>query len=146
MLTRLLDIKPLNLNLGLLLLRLASGLLMMQYGWEKFSRYNEYVADFPDPLGVSNAVSLGLTIFAELVCPTFIVLGLWTRLAIIPLVVQLVIVIVIVHHGDPLTEREHALSFLVPYLTLFLAGPGRYTIDHYLKGIAKKSDDTSLKS
>lgn len=139
MLTRLLSIKPLNLDLGLLLLRLSSGLLMMQYGWEKFTRYTEYVSDFPDPLGVSNPVSLGLTIFAELLCPVFIVLGLWTRLAIIPLLIQLAVVVFVVHQGDPLTEREHALSFLIPYITLFLAGSGNYSMDHYLKGIFKKS-------
>ncbi len=139
MLDRLLSIKPLSINLGLLLLRLSSGLLMMQYGWEKFSRFNEYVSDFPDPLGISNPVSLGLTVFAELVCPVFIVLGLWTRVAIIPLVVQLLIVIFIVHGGEPLTEREHALSFLMPYLALFLAGPGTYAIDHYLNGFSQKA-------
>ena len=134
MLKRLLSIKPIGLHLGLLLLRLSSGLLMMQYGWEKFSRYNDFVSDFPDPLGVSPPVSLGLTIFAELVCPAFIVLGWWMRLAIIPLILQLVIVLFIIHHGQPLAEREHALSFLVPYLTLFLAGPGIYSVDRYLRG------------
>lgn len=133
MLNRLLSIKPLGLDFGLLLLRLSSGLLMMQYGWEKFSRYGEFVSEFPDPLGVSSSVSLGLTIFAELVCPVFIVLGLWTRIALMPLLIQLVIVVWIVHSGDPLTEREHALSFLVPYLALFLTGPGIYSMDRFFR-------------
>jgi putative oxidoreductase len=130
MLKQFLGIRPIALDAGLFLLRVIFGLLLMQYGWEKFSKFGEWSVTFPDPLGVGSSVSLVLCIFAELFCAGLLVLGLFSRVVLIPLIFNMLVVALIVHADDPMREREHALSFLIPFLTIFLAGPGKYSLDN----------------
>ena len=133
MLKRLWRTRPYAPDLGLLLLRVSVSLLLMQYGWEKLTKYNEWSADFPDPLHVTPPISLALTIFAELFCSCFLLFGLFTRIVLIPLMFTMLTLVFIVHANDPFRIKEHAVSFLVPYIALFLTGPGRYSLDHQLK-------------
>lgn len=128
MFKKILSPTPVSLNAGLLLLRLFS-LFLMYYGYDKVVNFSDKAAYWPDPLNVGSAASLSLTIFAELVCPVFIILGLFTRLALIPAIINMGFAILIGHTGQPFLAREHAFSFLVPFLVLFLAGPGNYSID-----------------
>lgn len=130
MLKQFLSIRPIALDAGLFLLRVIFGLLLMQYGWEKFSKFAEWSSTFPDPLGVGSTVSLAMCIFAELFCAGLLVLGLFSRVVLIPLIFNMLVVALIVHADDSMREREHALSFLVPFLTIFLAGPGKYSLDN----------------
>lgn len=125
--------KPWATDLGLLLLRLSVGILMMTHGWPKFIHYAERVDKFPDPLGVGHPASLLLTIFAELFCSGFLVIGLFTRFALIPLIITTLVIVFVVHGNDPLGDKEHGILFLIPYLALLLAGPGKYAADRLLK-------------
>ena len=129
MLGRLISIKPFSIDAGVLLLRLFSGLFMMHYGWKKFTGFAERAQSFPDPFHIGSPASLGLTIFGELICPVFIVLGLFTRLSLIPSIITMLVATFYAHAGQSIIEREHAISFLIPYLAIFLIGPGRYSID-----------------
>ncbi len=133
MLKRIWNTKPYALDMGLLALRITFGALMMTHGWPKFIHYAENSPDFPDPLGVGSPVSLLLTIFAELFCSGFLLLGLFTRVALIPLMFTMLIAIFVIHKGDPIGDKEHAISFLIPYFALFLTGPGSYSLDRLLK-------------
>ena len=133
MLKHLTSIKPIATDVGLLLLRIVFGLLLMHYGWEKFSNYAAWSKDFPDPLGISSSLSLALCIFAELFCAAFLVVGLLSRTVLIPLIINMLVVIVLVHQNDPFKEKEHAISFLIPFIALFLTGPGKYSIDALIK-------------
>ena len=122
-------------DLGLLLLRVVTGLLMMtQHGWGKLTGYGERSATWADPLGVGSELSLALAIFAELFCSAFVVAGLATRAAAIPVVITMLVAAGIVHWDDPFGKKEMALLFLVPFLTLALCGAGRYSIDGWLHG------------
>ena len=133
MIKRILDIKPFSIDLASLLLRLFSGLFMMYYGWKKFTGFEERAESFPDPFHIGSPASLGLTIFGELVCPVFIVLGLFTRVALIPSIITMLVAIFYAHAGDPIIQREHAFSFLIPYLALFFIGPGKYSVDGLIR-------------
>ncbi len=125
------SIKSYSTDVGLLLLRIVLGTLMMSHGWDKLMNFAD-AEKFPDPLGVTGPVSAMLTIFAELICSGFLVLGLFSRAALIPLIFTMLVVIFIVAAGTDLGEREHAILFLVPYISLWLTGPGRYSIDGLL--------------
>lgn len=125
---------PAGADLGLLLLRVTSGLLLAVYhGWPKFQGFAERSTRFSDPFGISSQVSLTLTVFAELFCGVLIAIGLFTRLALIPLVVVMAVIVLIIHGADPLKTKEYALLLLVTYITLFFTGPGRYSVDAALK-------------
>jgi putative oxidoreductase len=133
MLKRLVSTQSFQVDLGLLLLRLSTGLLMMTHGWSKLQDYDERAMDFPDPLGVGSPVSLALTIFAEFFCSILVALGFLTRAALLPLIVMSIIIVLVIHGSDPLGDKEHGLLFLFPYLMLFFAGPGKYSIDSLIK-------------
>jgi len=65
-------------DLGLLLLRLGSGLLMIPHGWGKAQwLFSGEPIDFFNFLGLGDTASLALTVGGELVAPVLIVLGLF---------------------------------------------------------------------
>jgi len=132
MLKKLLHTKPYALDTGLFLLRFSFGVLMLPYGWQKFQNYAEWSKDFPDPLHIGPAASLALVVFAELLCAALVAIGLFTRLALIPLLINMIIIVLVVHGADPFEKQEHGVLFLIPYVIIFLTGPGKYSLDHAL--------------
>lgn len=119
---------------GLLFLRVAFGLMMMVHGWAKFSNVEQMSSAFADPFGLGPAVSLWLAIFAELGCSFLLMLGLGTRLALIPLMVTMLVAIFYAHSGDPWGKKEMAVLYLSVYLSLMATGPGRFSLDRALWG------------
>jgi len=114
----------------LLILRLGlGGIMLFAHGMGKASSFNETAANFPDPLGVGNVVSMLLVIFAEAVCAVLVILGLMTRLAVIPLVVTMAVAFLIIHAVDPFQVKELALVYGVGFVTLFFTGPGWLSLD-----------------
>ena len=118
------------LDVGLLLLRVSSGLLMaFGHGYPKLASWAEKSTGFPDPLGVGSAVSLALAIFGELVCGILVAIGLGTRLSAVPLVFTMLVAAFIVHGDDPFQKQEFALVYAIPFLALIFTGPGRFSLD-----------------
>ena len=120
----------LNLDGGLLALRLAFGLMMMVHGLQKLNKFSEYSGFFPDPFGLGSTASLSLAIFAELGCSVLLLLGLLTPLALVALIITMLVAIFYAHGSDPWEKKELAVSYLSAYVTLLLTGPGRYSLDH----------------
>lgn len=120
------------LSIGLLLLRLGFGGLMLTHGVPKLMNYATLATQFPDPLGVGSQLSVMMAIGAEVGCASLIILGLFTRLAAIPLVITMLVAVFIVHGADPFAKKELALLYFIPFLTLLLTGPGRFACDHLL--------------
>jgi putative oxidoreductase len=120
-------------DLAMLILRVGSGFFLARWGWDKWVSFGEKAADWPDPLHVGSYASLALTVFAELVCSVLVMIGFLTRPALAVLLVTMLIIIFVIHAGHPLSEREHAFSFLIPFAALFLLGAGRYSIDALIR-------------
>lgn len=118
-------------DFGLLVLRLgAGGFMMFAHGWGKLSGFSEYKEMFPDPIGLGSSLSLGLAVGAEFFCALAIVIGLFTRFASIPLVITMLVAALVVHADDPFQKKELALMYLVPFISLLLTGPGKFSVDH----------------
>lgn len=124
------------IDAALLLLRVASSLMMLTHGWPKIANFSDYLNRFADPLGLGPALSLQATIFAELFCAILVALGLLTRVALIPLIITMAVVVFIVHAGDAFGDKELSLLYLVVFSVLFITGPGKYSLD---KKISRKS-------
>jgi len=125
-------------SFGLLLLRLgAGGLIVMAHGWSKLSNFGRMSTEFADLIGIGPAASLLLAVFAEFFCGLAVVFGFYTRLAVIPLIIQMFVLVFIVHAVDPWHSKEFALLFLIPWLTLLFTGAGRYSIDGVLSANMK---------
>lgn len=115
---------------ALLLLRLgAGGTMLFAHGLGKLTSFGEKASTFPDPLGVGNTLSMALAVFAEFFCAALVVLGLGTRLALIPLITTMLVAMLLVHGGDPWARKEPAFVYLIMFGTLLLAGPGRWSVD-----------------
>ena len=127
----LLSSKTLSIDIGLLMLRLCCGLMLL-HGWPKFINFNENSVDWPDPFHLGSTVSYALTVFSELFCTVLIVLGLFTRVAIIPLIILMLVIILIIHSEDTFADREHAIMYLLTYITLLFTGPGKFSIDRLI--------------
>lgn len=121
------------LDVALLFLRLVSaGFMLWAHGWGKLSNFSEYATKFPDPLGVGATPSLILAVFAEFFCAILVIIGFATRLALTQLIATMIVAGFIVHGADPFQKKELALVYLTIFSTLFLMGPGKFSIDHMI--------------
>ncbi|MDD2490733.1 MAG: DoxX family protein [Bacteroidales bacterium] len=116
-------------SLALLLIRVAAGLLMMTHGWSKIQNFEGMVQSGFDPIGVGATLSVVLLIGAEFAAALFIVLGLLTRLSVIPLIVAMSVASFVAHAADPLQVKELSLIYLTIFTSLFISGAGRYSLD-----------------
>jgi len=114
---------------GYLLVRVCFGLLLLKHGYPKVANFTEYAQHFSDPIGLGSHTSLLLAIFAEFICAICIVLGLFTRLASIPLVINFLVIFFIVHGSDPLGKKELVAAYLMLSLGTLLMGAGKISID-----------------
>ncbi|MDF3130007.1 DoxX family protein [Kiritimatiellaeota bacterium B1221] len=121
-------------GIGLLLFRLMFGFGMaMGHGWGKLITFGDKMDSFPDPFGVSSPVSLTMAVFAEVLCAALVGIGLFTRAALIPLIITMAVAAFMIHGGDPFAQKEMACLYLTGYLGLFLMGPGKYSFDQLFR-------------
>lgn len=116
-------------GIGLLLLRLGFGALLMVHGYDKIQHYSEISQKFIPFLGMSPSVSLSLCIFAEFVCGLLVAVGLLTRLACVPILINMAVAVFQVHQGDVTGQAQAATLFLVTFLALLFTGAGKYSVD-----------------
>jgi len=114
---------------AMLVLRLGLGILMMMHGYDKLVHFGVKQNTFMSFLGMGSTLTLALVVFAEFFCSLFIVLGLFTRLATIPLIITTCVIIFKVNHGHLILDDENAPLYLTGYLVLLLVGPGKASID-----------------
>lgn len=145
--------REINRDLGLLLLRILIGILMAFYGIHKLNHFTElstsnFWQSYVNLFGLTGKIPLGLTIFAELFCSCFLIFGIFTRLALLPLIfcmgfiVTVIAKFKIIIHGDNGFEFNQAFIYLAIYVVLFYTGPGKYSIDGFLvKNNLKKNEN-----
>ncbi len=121
---------PINEDVGYLILRVgAGGTMAWQHGWPKLIGFADKMDTFSDPFGVSPAMSLALIVFAEFFCAILVMLGLWTRLATIPLIIGMAVAAFMVHGDDAFKKKEMAVIYLVIFLAILFFGSGRYAVN-----------------
>ncbi|MFJ4434419.1 DoxX family protein [Pseudomonas sp. NPDC089395] len=135
-------------------LRLFLAWEFFESGVEKFNGSNwfsDLQSSFPFPFSaLPPELNWQLSMWAELVLPLLLLLGLGTRLAAAGLMVVTVVAIAAVHwpvHWSSLTELAQGyaitdrgfgnfklpLIYLVALLPLLLKGSGRLSLDHWLR-------------
>ncbi|MBV4507466.1 DoxX family protein [Pseudomonas sp. BW13M1] len=134
-------------------LRLFLAWEFFESGLEKFNGANWFAdlqGSFPFPFNLLPAdLNWQLSMWAELICPLLLLLGLGTRLASAVLMVVTVVAIAAVHwpsqwsslaelgRGYAITDQGFGnfklpLIYLVALLPLLLKGAGRLSLDHWL--------------
>lgn len=123
-------------NLGRLFLRLLIGLLLAQFGVRQLvgSPLIELPFSFPY---VAHDLSLWLIIVVELVCSFFIMIGLFTRAAIVPPFILMIAscrkMYVDYAAAGAIPSELLTLPFLFMgvYMFIMLVGPGKISIDYF---------------
>jgi len=124
-----------SIDLGLLILRVFLGLAMcFGHGLGKWDMlFSGEEIKFADPFGIGVLPSLVMAVFAEVICSILLALGLLTRWALVPLIITMVVAVFIVHISDGFGVMEKALLYGIGYITILLAGPGKFSMDAFLK-------------
>jgi putative oxidoreductase len=117
-------------NFAMLILRVNVGLwLIAKHGLDKLQNFSSYKPHFYNFLGIGQQASLILAIFAELFCSILVVLGLFTRLAVIPIIIMLFVAAFNAKATQPLINKELDFLYLIPFFVLLFVGPGRISVD-----------------
>ncbi len=114
---------------AMLVLRLGVGVLMLMHGYDKLVHFGDKQHSFMSFLGMGSTISLALFVFAEFFCSLFLILGLFTRLAAIPLIIATCVMVFKVYKGDIFGDGEEGALYLTGYIVLLLVGPGRVSVD-----------------
>jgi len=123
---------------GLLILRLFIGLGLVAHGWQKFFVFGvSGFAGLLEKLGAPAPLSSAwLSASTELAGGLLIALGLFTRLAAVPLAINMTVAAFLAHSGYFITNtppgREYALNLAAILVALALTGAGRYSLDDRL--------------
>ena len=118
------------ISLGLLVLRVgAAAMLICSHGWPKLAHFATRAESFSDPLHVGRPLSLGLVLFAEVLCSALVFIGLATRAALVPILIFFGVAIFVQNGAAPFAQKELALIYALPFLALMIMGPGRYSVD-----------------
>lgn len=135
----------LGVDLGLLVVRVGFSVLMMFHGFAKWKAYDFIMEKgFLDPFGMGQANALTAAIINETVFAGLVAIGFLTRLSAIPLIVTMVVAAFIAHAADPVVStggasKEMALLYLLVYVGILFAGPGRFSVDGLVTGTALPS-------
>lgn len=128
---------PSSTDAGLLLMRITVCMsLFLKHGTEKLFTFSQMTAHFPDPLHIGAVPSLAFAMVADGICMPLIVIGLATRWAALISFINLFVAWAFVHHfgffGKGTDHVELVWLYIAGMLTLFITGPGRYSVDALL--------------
>lgn len=127
--THILNAVPPLLDPGLFFLRITGALLLFYvHGLPKVLHYSAELTRIEDPFGFGPHVSLLGAILAEVICPVLIALGVFTRLACLPIILVLLVAMLAVHPGWSIAEGQFGWMLLIIFTTIALCGPGRWRI------------------
>ncbi|MBT1689964.1 DoxX family protein [Dawidia soli] len=121
------------LDAALLVARVGVALLMFTHGIPKLGQlFSGEPIQYVDPIGLGVTLSLVLTVFAEVLCSTLLLIGFATRLAVIPLIVVMAVAFFMVHAADPINVKELAMLYLLFFIVLGVTGSGKYSVDYLI--------------
>lgn len=127
-------------DIALLVVRVFIGFAMLSHGFPKMQMLIDGKSDFYDFLGMGPQLSLGLTVFAEFVCSIFLILGLFSRIALGFLIFTMVIAGFVVHAADPFAKQELSMAYLAVYLLLMVFGVGKVSVDYMIEKRKRAND------
>jgi len=141
-------IKNNKINFSTLLIRLMVSAVFLSEGIQKFL--------FPDQLGVGRFIKIGLPFpeffgyfvpSFEIVCGILVLIGLFTRLAAIPLIIIMLVAIIStkipILLNDGFWKMAHEArtdwAMILGLIFLLIVGAGKISFDHYR---SQKSNNT----
>lgn len=120
-------------NIALLVFRILIAVeLFRVHGMKKFRVQNGEREHVPNPLHLPEKLNGLVATFSDTVVPFFIIVGLGTRLFILPTIGVTAVGYFVVHRKDSLEVRDVPYIYTVTLLFLLALGAGTYSLDHYI--------------
>lgn len=118
---------------ALLMVRIVIALLLVTHGFPKLQKLlADEPVQFVSIFGMSEKLSLGIAMFAEFFCALLVLIGFATRIATIPVIATMVVIVFHIHSDDPLPRKELPILYLMSYGFILLMGAGKYSIDNLI--------------
>jgi len=136
-------------NLSRLFLRLFTGIMFLQLCIRQMLHFDEIVPTFDGLLGLSPEGSMSLLLAVELLCATFIIVGLLTRLAVLfPLGLMMVAEEALLSAEGPAAASQlfnfqpgYPVMFIGIFIYMLLAGPGKISLDYIIAAHFTENDE-----
>ncbi len=116
----------------MLFTRIIFGLLLMRHGIDKIMHFATLSTSFPDPLYIGHEASLLLAIFAEVVCSAAVIIGFLYRLALLPMIFVMFIIVLDIGQHTSFSSNELPIAYGFVYLLMYWADAGRYSVDGWI--------------
>ncbi len=137
-------------NLSRLFLRLFTGIMFLQMGVRQMTHLGDFAQS---SMGSASESTLVTIVVVEIVCAVFIILGLFTRLTLIPSIgIMIYAEIAMMSSSSASTagqmfifEPGYPIMFLGIFAYMLLAGPGKISLDYLfaIHTISEKDDEES---
>ncbi len=135
--------RPFN-DFALLIFRVAIALqLVFAHGLKKIGIGVESVEIIPNPIGLPDSINQSFAVGANIIMPLFIIIGLFTRFATIPILCITLTGYFLVHRNDPIAMKDIPFMYSICFLYLLVTGAGKYSLDYYF---FKKSSADAFQS
>lgn len=128
-------INILNADLGLLMLRIATGGLMVFHGINKLVNGHDYIIELLQQKGLPQFLWIGVPL-TEVFAPILMVFGVFSRISGMGIAVVMLISMLLAHSSDALSVSEYGgivaelnLLYMFAGLAIFFTGPGKYTVN-----------------
>jgi len=128
------EINPKIQNLTLLAFRvLLSGELIYAHGLKKLGVGVSEAEVVPNPLNLPEAFNSLFADAANLFFPVFVILGLATRIAILPILAVTLTGYFVLHFHDAPLIKDTPFMYSLSFLVLLFLGPGKYSLDYFIQ-------------
>jgi len=132
-----LSLIPHSPDLALLVLRVWIGTsLFLRHGLEKLFGNSEMITHFPDPLHIGTYASFAVSTLSDGICSILVIFGFAARWSALMIFANIFVAWATVVHfqffAHGVSPGEAIVIYLGGFLTVVLAGPGRFSLDSLL--------------
>nr|WP_315035775.1 DoxX family protein [uncultured Chryseobacterium sp.] len=121
-------------HVSLLIFRILLSIeLIVAHGLKKIGVGVSEAEQVPNPLHLPEAFNSLFADAANLVFPVFVILGFFTRIAVLPILAVTLTGYFILHWNDALLVKDTPFMYSLSYLFLLLMGSGKYSVDYYIR-------------
>ena len=127
--------RPFLSDVGLLVLRVFTGVLLIHHGYEKLANIENFAAAFVRPLHLPFPITLSyLAAFSEIVGSWLLITGLLTRLGALAIAgtISVAIYHAIAINGFNIYLLELLGLYFAAAAMVLTAGPGRFSLDELM--------------
>jgi putative oxidoreductase len=105
--------------------------LFRVHGMKKFKLVNNQKVHEPNPFHLPEKLNGLVATFADTVVPCLVIMGIGTRIAVLPTLGVTATGYFVVHRKDSVEVRDVPYMYTLCFLFLMIVGAGIFSADHY---------------